>query len=1111
MSFRDEELLIFDGACGANLAVQNIPDAAYEGLLGCNEILNASYPQAVVSLHRSFYDAGAMVVETNTFGANRIVLEEYGLQGRVEELNAAAVENARTAGGGAAGRYVAGSVGPTTKLPSLGHVSVKELRFAYEEQLTALVDAGVDALIIETCQDLLQAKVAVVTALEVSARRGAEVPIMLSVTVETTGTMLVGTELAAVVAAFEPLGLFSLGLNCAVGPELMASHLRRLSRTWPGRISVIPNAGLPEVRGGRTCYPLSPEDFAETLKGYVLQEGVSIVGGCCGTRPDHIRALAEALAKARPASRTPNFSPALASLYDAVEIAQEPRPLLIGERMNLHGSRVFKKALLAGDYEAAARVGVEQERSGAHVLDLSVTHADRDESADIEAMIRLLSTKARSPLSIDTTRRRTVEDALALIAGRPLINSINLEDGGRTAHEVLALAKKHGAAVVGLTIDESGMAMTAARKLEVARRLRDMAVEEHGLRPSDLFVDALTFTLGSGDPKLADSAHETIEGIRLIKERVPGVFTSLGVSNVSFGLPKTARKYLNSVFLHRAVEAGLDAAIVDAGKVLPLAKLSSEDTRVCEALLNNERIGALGPLEAFLEHFGTGGGKENEQTVGRTTPESALEKLLLEGDKDGLEDAVEALRGRYSPTEIISGILIPAMRRIGEMFGRGQMLLPFVLQSAEVMKAAVGLLEPYMDKDSRGRSTRVLLATVRGDVHDIGKNLVDIILSNNGYEVLNAGTNMPAEAIVEQARQFEADIIGLSGLLVKSALEMSSSMEIYSRSGLDVPIMLGGAALTPRFVADDCAPKHSRPVVYCADAFAGLRAVQDLEAGRLESTVWLDTEKEHAPGARIVSVQRDAKVPKAPFYGPRYEQNIDLEALFEHVNEQVLFRGRWGFRRGKLSEGEYDELIGRQARPAYDALRKRALKEGFLQPRAAYGYFPCHSQGDDLVVESGHKEHRFSFPRQPFPPHLCISDFFKSEDERGDLVGFFAVTLGEKVSQETQRLFASDAYKDYLLLHGLAVELTEALAEHWHEVMRRQLGLEGADPPKRYRGARYGFGYPACPDLEAQKPLFALLRPEKIGLSLTEGMEMIPEMSTSALVAHHPQAKYFAV
>jgi 5-methyltetrahydrofolate--homocysteine methyltransferase len=816
--------------------------------------------------------------------------------------------------------------------------------------------------------------------------------------------------------------------------------------------------------------------------------------------------------------------PSLSSLYQAVELRQPIPPLIIGERTNANGSKLFRERLLADDFQGCLQIGLEQEANGAQVLDLCAAYAGRDEVRDMTELVGRFARSVKIPLMIDSTTPEVVEACLKLYPGRCIVNSINLEDGGRTARRVCGLLKKYGAAVVALTISEKGMAMTAEDKLATARRIYDLAVGECGLRPSDLLFDALTFTVGAGDATLRDAAVQTLRALREIKASMPGVGTVLGVSNISFGLSPASRKVLNSVFLHEAVEAGLDAAIVDAGKVIPLARIPEAARTVGLDLLYDRVAGQeQGPLVRFIGHFkaaSPAGASEKPDASRFEGAERAVFAQVLEGSKEHLEDNLSMLLHRLTPIAVINQILVPAMRRVGELFGRGELLLPFVLQSAEVMKRAVSWLEPLMDKGEVREQTRVLLATVQGDVHDIGKNLVDIILSNNGYKVYNVGIKVPAETIIEKAREHQVNVIGLSGLLVKSTLVMRESLRQFREAGLTQPVLLGGAALTPRYVADSCVPEYGAPVVYCPDAFAGLKAVRAHEEGRLSPTVWTASGAGQAlkPSARGAEIARDNPVPAAPFLGARHVAGIDLAAVLPYVNLQALFRGRWGYRRAKTSATEYEALVSGTVRPLYDGLVRRAVEEGLVCPKVAYGYFRCHSEGDAVCVEDGEDRHVFGFPRQAEAPHLCIADFFKSEAEGGDLAGFFVVSIGDAVDREAHRLYAENRYHDYLMVHGFGVEVTDALAEYWHAVMRRELGIAGSEPEdmsgivtQHYQGSRFGFGYPACPDLEAHRPVFALLKPERIGVALTETMQMVPEMSTSAIIAHHPQAKYFAV
>lgn len=813
------------------------------------------------------------------------------------------------------------------------------------------------------------------------------------------------------------------------------------------------------------------------------------------------------------------MKPSVASLYQAVELQQEIPPLLIGERANSNGSKKFRELLLADDYESCLKIAQEQEAKGAHIIDICTAYAGRDELTDITTLVKMCASSIKAPLMIDSTTPECIEACLKIYPGRCIINSINMEDGGTNLRRVCAAAKEYGAALVALTISEKGMAMTAQEKISVAKEIHDIAVDEFGLRPSDLMFDCLTFTVGSGDENLRDAAIQTIEGIKLIKKELPGCLTVLGLSNISFGLAHKARRVLNSVFLHEAVEAGLDAAIVDAAKIIPLARISEEDRQVClDLLYDRQGESEETPLMRFIEFFSdmNDDGFDEEEAF-QKTPEEQLFQHVVTGDKDGVEDILPALMQRYTSLEIINQILVPAMRHVGELFGKGEILLPFVLQSAEVMKKSVTFLEPFMEKIDGESATKVLLATVQGDVHDIGKNLVEIILSNNGYKVYNAGIKMSTEAIIAKAKEYEVDVIGLSGLLVKSAIVMQESMPQYNEAGLKCPILLGGAALTPKFVAESCVPGYDAPVVYCQDAFAGLKAVREFEEGTLVSTVFdkKQTVQKVKPGVKDSAVDRNVPVPEPPFLGQRYLEDIAPEQLFPLINKHALIRGRWGYRRGKMGAEEYQELIESTVEPIYAELCRSTVEQGLLAPKVSYGYFRSYAEGDTVYVEADGNIYPFDFSRQQSIPFRCIADYFKTKEEGGDIASFFVVTIGDKIAEKTAKLYKGDAYHDYLMLHGFSVEVTDALAEYWHARMRRELGIgdDEADGivTKGYQGSRYGFGYSACPDMEVHKPLFAILKPEKIGVSLTENMQMVPEQTTSAIVVHHPLAKYFAV
>ncbi len=1125
MKLLENPIIIFDGAMGTSIQNIKVPDSAWEGNEGCNELLNITAPDIITDIHKTFYDAGAIIVESNTFGANRIVLAEYGLEDKVDAINKAGIQAAQKAAAGRPNTFVAGSVGPGTKLPSLGHIDYDTLSASYKEQITSLIEAGANALIMETCQDLLQVKTVLIAAYEVMGQLKCEVPVFLSVTVETTGTLLAGSDIAAVAATVSPFPIASLGLNCATGPEAMQSHIRYLGENWDRRISCIPNAGLPVIEGGQTVYPLGPGNFSQSLASFVTEQGVSVVGGCCGTTPQHIKALSIILKKATPLKREVTPQPRSSSMYQAMDMRTPTPPLLIGERANTNGSKKFKELLSAEDFDGCLNVALDQEKKGALILDLCTAFAGRDELSDLTKMTRLFAEKVRASMVLDSTTPDCIEQCLKLYPGRLVVNSVNLEDGGAYLDRVASLVKKFGCAVIALAIHEKGQAMGENEKVDTIRRIYDQCVNKHGLKPGDLIFDPLTFPIGTGSEDLKDAGIQTINAIRRIKAEMPGVFTVIGLSNVSFGLSPVSRKVLNSVFLYECTKAGLDMAIVDIARIIPYAKIPEEDRTACLSLIyNREPERDEGPLMRFIAHFkDTADSKEKDKKeLEAAPPEKRLAGKLIGGDKEGLEDVLTILLNKYKPVSIINDILIPAMKVVGDLFGKGEMLLPFVLQSAEVMKLSVGFLEPFMEKKDNGvdNSPKVLLATVQGDVHDIGKNLVEIILSNNGYRVFNIGIKVPAETIIQKAREHQVDIIGLSGLLVKSAIVMQQSMPQYKSAGLNVPILLGGAALTKKFVAQSCVPAYDQPVVYCADAFAGLRACSQFEEGKLASTTWEASiaTRSAVAAKKNVEILRDNVLPQVPFIGLKHVVDIDIQKVFPYVNDQALFRGRWGYRRAKLSADEYNALLNDKVKPLYENLKKRSLTEGLLQPKAAYGYFKCYSKGDSVIVEDAGNQYEFAFPRQAMSPHFCISDFYHSKEEGGDIAGFMVVTVGDRISVEIKKLYENNEYHDYLMLHGFSVEVTDALAEYWHEVMRMEMGINGDRPDtltgfvtQEYQGSRYGFGYPACPDLEAHINVFKLIKPELIGVTLTENMEMVPEQTTSAIVAHHPQAKYFAV
>jgi 5-methyltetrahydrofolate--homocysteine methyltransferase len=1161
--FLKERILIFDGATGTNLQLHNPTIDDYAGKEGCTEILLETHPEWIEELHASFFKAGCHVVETNSFGANRIVFAEYGLQDRVHEFNvkaaALAKKVARQFSTKETPRFVAGSMGPGTKLPSLGHTTFDILRANYAEQTGGLIEGGADILLIETCQDILQTKAAIVGAFDALARVKKDLPVMVQVTVEATGTLLLGTEMPAVITAMQPYPIASLGMNCATGPQEMSEHVRTLSQQWPGWISVQPNAGLPENVGGRAVYKLTPDQLAAHLKDFITRFGVNIVGGCCGTTPAHLAKVVETVKNLTPAPRRVEKNPACSSLYIQVPFRQEPKPLIIGERTNANGSKQFRDLLAAENYDALTAMAKEEVNEGAHLLDLCTAYVGRNEARDMIECVGRMATQVRLPLMIDSTEAVVIEEALKRAGGRCIINSINLEDGEERMKKVCPLAKTYGAALVALTIDEKGMAKTRQEKLAIARRIHDLAVKKYGLRPEDLLFDALTFTLGSGDEEFRKAGIETIEAIRLIKKELPGVFTVLGVSNISFGLAPQVRQVLNSVFLHYAIDAGLDAAIVNARKILPLYKIDEKGRELARQLVFDERRAGFDPLTALMAHYSQAA--EISASAKREEPKTLEERLkarIIDGNKQGIEKLLEDALKKWGPLEIINTILLDGMRVVGNLFGSGQMQLPFVLQSAETMKAAVKYLEPFMPKAEAGANKgKIVLATVKGDVHDIGKNLVDIILTNNGYRVYNLGIKMPIDDILKAAKEHDADAIGMSGLLVKSTAVMKENLEEMKRRGVKTPVLLGGAALTRRFVEEDLRQQYEGYVFYGEDAFTGLRIMDELTNPAVEKKLTLyethggsgQTSKPgkmaDAKSSVFVPVKPVEKIPKPPFWGSRVARGIALKDVFPYINETALLKVRWGFARGKTDAEDYAKLLKETIQPLFQKWKDYCLKEQILVPQVVYGYFPCQSQGDDLTIYREDQKTewvRFTFPRQKETPKRCISDFFlpRTEDSglrtelmkgrklspqhsglstgQFDVFACFVVTVGTQASDKAHKLFKENAYRDYLYLHGLSVETAEALAEYWHRRMREELAIEKDDAPdirewfhQKYHGSRYSFGYPACPNLEDQAKLYELLDPKRIGVNLSEEFQLDPEQSTSAIVVHHPEAKYFNV
>ncbi|MDZ7724488.1 MAG: methionine synthase [candidate division KSB1 bacterium] len=1122
-------LVVFDGAMGTQVHAIDPTDEEWDGRNGCPEVLNFTVPEKIQTIHENYFNAGSDVVETNTFGGSGLVLAEFDLQNRTEELNETAAKIARRAADQFKDRqrFVIGSMGPGTKLITLGQTDFETLHRAYFRQAFGLLQGGVDGLIIETCQDLLQVKTVLIAAQDAMRETGITVPRIVSVTIETTGSMLVGSDISAVLATLQPFDVDVMGMNCATGPEPMRPYIKQICEGFLGPVIVQPNAGMPENRDGEMVYTLPINTFSETLADFVKQYGVNIVGGCCGTHPGYIEALYQTVKDVQPAPRQVQPAPALASLFSAQTLGQEPRPFYVGERSNTNGSKVFRERLLQEDWDGIVHISRQQEQVNAHGLDLCVAYTGRDEQRDmIESVTRVVK-QVNLPIFIDSTSTDVMEAALQRIPGRPVINSVNLEDGEERADRICGLAKRFGAALIALPIDEQGMAKTVERKVQVARRIYDIAVNRHGLCPQDLIYDALTFTLGSGDKAMKDAGRATLDGLREIKKALPGVYTVLGVSNISFGLSPYSREVLNSVFMAEAVKSGLDLAIVNVKKIIPLYRIDQAEQNAALDLIYNR---GKEPLFAFIRHFEDKSGAETEEKENKDAPiEEKIKQRVIQGNRSQLDELLtEARESGIKPVNIINQILIPAMKVVGDLFGAGKMQLPFVLQSAEVMKHAVADLEPYLEKKDVQVQKKLVLATVRGDVHDIGKNLVDIILSNNGYKVYNLGIKCEIDTILDKVNEVGADAIGMSGLLVKSTVVMQENLQVMKQRGVQAPVLLGGAALTKSFVNEQCAPILEAPVVYCSDAFEGLRAMSLLKAGDLHNmqneqsggSTPRKTQKSDAQTPEPIS--RDINIPEPPFWGTRVVTDIDLNVVYSYLTESVLFRGRWGYRRGKMDRDEYNELIENTVKPQFEDMKAYCRDNELLHPRVVYGYFPCSSSGEDLIVydpETGDERVRFYFPRQKKPPYRSISDFFTPESAQSrDVLALQVVTVGDEASERAQKLYENDKYKDYLLFHGFTVETAEALAEYWHKRVRMELDITEEDGEtmqdyvvQKYRGSRYSFGYPACPDLSENRKLFQLLQPERIGVTLTDGEQMVPEQSTSAVIVHHPEAKYFSL
>ncbi|MFJ4802985.1 methionine synthase [Streptomyces murinus] len=1142
-------VVVADGAMGTMLQAQEPTLDDFQQLEGCNEILNLTRPDIVRSVHEAYFAVGVDCVETNTFGANHSALGEYDIADRVHELSESGARVARetadafTARDGRP-RWVLGSMGPGTKLPTLGHAPYPTLRDAYQANAEGLIEGGADALLVETTQDLLQTKASVIGARSALAALGLDLPVIVSVTVETTGTMLLGSEIGAALTALEPLGIDMIGLNCATGPAEMSEHLRYLARNARIPLSCMPNAGLPVLGKDGAHYPLTAPELADAQETFVREYGLSLVGGCCGTTPEHLRQVVERVRGLTPPARDPRPEPGAASLYQSVPFRQDTSYLAIGERTNANGSKKFREAMLEARWDDCVEIAREQIREGAHMLDLCVDYVGRDGVADMAELAGRLATASTLPIVLDSTEVNVIEAGLERLGGRAVINSVNYEDGdgpeSRFA-KVTDLARRHGAALIALTIDEEGQARTVENKVAIAERLIEDLTGNWGILESDILIDTLTFTICTGQEESRKDGVATIEAIRELKKRHPDVQTTLGLSNISFGLNPAARILLNSVFLDECVKAGLDSAIVHASKILPIARFSEEEVRTALDLIYDRRAEGYDPLQKLMRLFEGATAKSlkagKAEELAALPLEERLKRRIIDGERNGLEADLDAALQERPALDIVNETLLDGMKVVGELFGSGQMQLPFVLQSAEVMKAAVAHLEPHMEKsDADGKGT-IVLATVRGDVHDIGKNLVDIILSNNGYNVVNLGIKQPVSAILEAAEEHRADVIGMSGLLVKSTVIMKENLQELNQRDLagTYPVILGGAALTRAYVEQDLHEIYQGEVRYARDAFEGLRLMDaligvkrgvpgaklpELKQRRVRATAPVEVTERPEEGHVRSDVSTDNPVPAPPFWGTRVIKGIQLKEYASWLDEGALFKGQWGLKQVRTGEGpSYEELVETEGRPRLRGLLDRLQTENLLEAAVVYGYFPCVSKDDDLIVldEQGNERTRFTFPRQRRGRRLCLADFFRPEESgERDVVGFQVVTVGSRVGEETAKLFEANAYRDYLELHGLSVQLAEALAEYWHARVRTELGFGGEDPADieemfalKYRGARFSLGYGACPDLEDRGKIAALLEPERIGVHLSEEFQLHPEQSTDAIVIHHPEAKYF--
>jgi 5-methyltetrahydrofolate--homocysteine methyltransferase len=1165
-----EHVLLCDGGTGARVQALTLDvERDYLGHENCTEILNKSRPDLVRGLHRGYLASGADVIQTNSFGGSPVTLGEFGLSDLAYDLNKTAAHLAREALDefkvDGRPRFVLGSIGPGTKLPSLGHIDYQTLEDALAVQGKGLLDGGVDGVLIETSQDPLQIKAAVngVKRARRETNRPAssenDVPIFVQVTVETTGTLLVGADIAAAATVIEALDVPSLGLNCATGPQEMAEHVKWLAENWPGLISVQPNAGLPELVDGKTHYPLTSGELAKWLERFMLEDGINLIGGCCGTDDAHVAALDAMLKKHatngwRPAPkvRKPVWVPSVASLYHQVPMRQENAYLSIGERCNANGSKKWREMQERGDWEGCVAMGREQVKEGSHALDVCTAFVGRDEVKEMNEVVARMRGSVTAPLVIDSTELPVLEAALKLYGGKAILNSINFEDGEKPAEARVQLARRFGAAVVALTIDEHGMAKEVERKVAVAKRLVDFACGRFGLKPHDLLIDPLTFTIATGNEDDRKLGLWTLDGIQRIREELPDVQIILGLSNISFGLNPPARHVLNSVMLEHALKRGLTGAILHHSKIMPLHKIPEEEVRIAEDLIFDRRRDGYDPLQAFIALFQDRTSGEKAVKRRADAVEERLKNRIVDGDKQGLVEDLDLAMKNYKPLDIINTFLLDGMKVVGDLFGSGKMQLPFVLQSAETMKGAVAHLEKFMERIEGREKGTIVLATVKGDVHDIGKNLVDIILTNNGYKVVNLGIKQPIASILSAVKEHKAQAVGMSGLLVKSTVVMRENLAEMTREGVDIPVLLGGAALTRKYVEEDCMAAYGAgKVAYARDAFDGLDLMDKVVTGKFDGHVQRAAEKRKGRPSnetrtlgqaaqdanKMARVMRPVDlaeiqtrraelaaavpVPTPPFWGARVLEKVPVKALVPFLSETMLFQFQWGFRKAGKSLAEYKAWAHAEVKPILRRIVERAEKEDILRPQAVYGYWRCQSDGDSVILfdEQEKELTRFTFPRQARPGGLCIADFFRDKTANEfDVIGLQVVTMGARASDVAREWFADNQYQDYLYLHGLSVEMAEALAEYTHKRIRADLGFGAEDDrdmdkmlKQGYRGSRYSFGYPACPNLADQARLLGLLGADRIGIAMSDEDQLHPEQSTSAIVCHHPQAKYFSV